>query len=278
MASNPESTGLLVDVEQQQQPQQQQQQQQSVRPSFETGVSFESAAPDTDDGGSHKESASLMSGHHSHQHQGPNTTSGSRQMSPDAPSQPASNADTARPPPHIAPSGRAVDMESDDTSSIDPPRYSGGGGRGIDVATRHFLLPAPVTSRYGYLRAPGGADSALDDADDPMHPAAAAGRQQQQQQQQMSLRGFGTRIGGYDAGRARGMVPHVLLLVPRLCLSLLWFSMYVTFGGMSILYLICWVLMQAITGFARVEWDKRMVRRDLGGIFEVLMDMFERIW
>ncbi|KAF2098563.1 hypothetical protein NA57DRAFT_75803 [Rhizodiscina lignyota] len=78
--------------------------------------------------------------------------------------------------------------------------------------------------------------------------------------------------------RRRNFVSHLALLLPRFILSLLWFGLYLTFGGGSIVYLSCWCLMQMFTGFTRAEWDSRMVRRDLGGFFDALMDLFERIW
>lgn len=74
------------------------------------------------------------------------------------------------------------------------------------------------------------------------------------------------------------LTTHLVLLLPRFILSLMWFCLFVTWGCTSIFYLICWVIMQTFTGFTRVDHDKKMVRRDLGGMFNGLMDMFERIW
>jgi len=76
----------------------------------------------------------------------------------------------------------------------------------------------------------------------------------------------------------RAIVSHIALLLPRFILSLLWFGLYLTFGGGSVVYLSCWLIMQIFTGFTRADWDSRMVRRDLGKFFEALLDLFERIW
>lgn len=81
-----------------------------------------------------------------------------------------------------------------------------------------------------------------------------------------------------DREGRRDFAIHIALLMPRFILSLLWFGLYLTFVGGSIVYLTCWCLMQLFTGYTRAHWDSRMVRRDLGGFFEALMDLFERIW
>lgn len=78
--------------------------------------------------------------------------------------------------------------------------------------------------------------------------------------------------------RPKGMVEHVALLLPRFTLAMLWFSLYMTFIGGSIAYLCCWLLVQLFTGFTRASVDKKMLRRDLGGFFDTLLDLFERIW
>ena len=76
----------------------------------------------------------------------------------------------------------------------------------------------------------------------------------------------------------RGLVSHTALLLPRIVLTLLWFCFYLVFGGGSVVYMLCWLLMQIFTGFTKAERDVKMLRRDLGGLFNGLMDMFERIW
>lgn len=78
--------------------------------------------------------------------------------------------------------------------------------------------------------------------------------------------------------RAKGMIEHIILLLPRFTLALLWFSLYMSFLGGSIAYITCWCLVQTFTGFTRATVDKKMLRRDLGGFFETLLDLFERIW
>lgn len=74
------------------------------------------------------------------------------------------------------------------------------------------------------------------------------------------------------------MAFHFLALGPKLILALVWFCALIVWGAMSIVYLVWWLFLQGFTGFTRVRTDRYMVRRDVGAIFDMLMDFFEEIW
>lgn len=75
-----------------------------------------------------------------------------------------------------------------------------------------------------------------------------------------------------------GPFKHFALLLPRIMASMVWFVLFLSWMGLCICYLVSWLFLQASTGFVKVEFEKGMVRRDLGGFFDRLMDAFESIW